>query len=38
MVKTVLPGAAIKSAFGLLITQLILRIVLKRDGYYQLRS
>jgi biotin transport system substrate-specific component len=38
MVKTVLPGAAIKSAFGLLITQLTLRIVLKRDGYYQLRS
>lgn len=37
VLENLLPGAAIKSAFGLLITQLLLRLTLGREAYYGIR-
>lgn len=35
MIKIALPGALIKSAFGLMVTQIILRLALGREDYYK---
>lgn len=37
MIQLLLPGAAIKIAFGLLFTQLILRLSMKRESFYASR-
>jgi len=37
IIVSLLPGAAIKSAFGLLFTQIILRLVMKREEYYRVK-